>query len=247
MEPTNSEFFKKLQKDRLPKPVDIERISRSIAEERGNPDYYISPATWAEIERGTTPSIYKLFSLAVCLRMPYEQLMQVFGVDPRDTGLSSGLDPERSELVRINLKELGFSLQLDFSTHLDIQQTNLLQASSPAWQCLPAPLLERLNPSRYRYAVIGLEDDTMGDLMPPGSLIEIDPKQTSVESFAWKTLRERPAYVISHGQGHSCGWCQREGEELLLLPHPLSKVPVKRFIPPEKAEIIGRVVSVWFF
>ncbi len=249
MEPANSEvLIKKLQTDRLPKPVEIERVSRSIAEERGNPDYYISPDAWLEIEQGTTPSIYKLFSLAVCLRMPYERVIQAFGVELQRSWSGMELDPVRSELVRINLQELGFSFQLSFDTHFDIKQTNLLQSSSAAWQCLPAPLLERLNPARYHYAVIGLDDDSMGDLVPPGSLVEIDRRQNSIETFAWRNLRERPVYVIGHAAGgYSCGWCQQESKVLTLLPHPLSRLPVRRFALPQDAEIIGRVVSVWFF
>ncbi len=100
---------KRLQTEHLPKPAEIERISRSIAKEKGNPEYYISPAAWSQIKRGTTPSIYKLFSLAVCLRMPYERVVQAFGVDLERAG-SNGFGPDRAELVRINLQELGFSL-----------------------------------------------------------------------------------------------------------------------------------------
>ena len=103
------------------------------------------------------------------------------------------------------------------------------------------------NQPRYQYALIGTEDDSMGDLVPPGSLVEIDRRQTSTAGFAWKTLHERPVYVISHAQGHSCGWCQQDGPELTLLPHPLSKMTVRRFTFPVEAEIIGRVVSVWLF
>ena len=245
MEPINSEVLsRRLQTDSVLNLTEIERVSRSIAEEKGNPDYYISPATWVEIERGSTPSIYKIFSLAVCLRIPYERVMQAFGVDPFEAN-SSLL--ERTELVRINLRDLGFSLQLNFNTHFDVRQTGLLHTDSQAWHDLPAPLQERLNPSRYQYALIGTEDDSMGDLVPPGSLVEIDRRQTSTEGFAWKTLHERPLYVISHAQGHSCGWCQQDGPELTLLPHPLSKMTVRRFTFPVEAEIIGRVVSVWLF
>ncbi|HZR20036.1 MAG TPA: hypothetical protein VFE51_22320 [Verrucomicrobiae bacterium] len=248
MEPINSEIFRKrFDRDRLPEVADIERISRSIADEKGNSDYYISPATWSEIERGATPSIYKLFSLAVCLRMPYEQVMQAFGVDPQHARPGAGLDPVRTELVRINVKELGFSFQLDLDAHLDLRQTNLLQPDSAAWHLLPAPLQERLNPSRYHYAVIGLDDDSMADLVPPGSLVEIDRRQTTIETFAWRGLRERPIYVVRYAQSYHCGWCQQDGETVSLLPHPLSRMPVRRLVPGRNAEIIGRIVSLWFF
>ena len=246
MEPINSEvLIRKLRPESGLSLTEIERVSRSIAEQKGNPDYYISPAVWTDIERGSTPSIYKLFSLAVCLEVPYERVMQAFGVDPLEANAS--LEPERIELVRINLRELGFSFELRLDRHFNVKQTNLLYAESEAWHHLPGPLQERLNPSRYQYALIGSEDDSMGDLIPAGSLVEIDRRQTAIEGFAWKTLHERPVYVIHHAQGHSCGWCQQDGQELTLLPHPLSRMQVRRFILPQEAEIIGRVVSVWLF
>jgi hypothetical protein len=246
MEPTNSEVLsKRLQSEAVPTFAEIERVSRSIAEQKGNPDYYISPDTWDEIERGATPSIYKLFSLAMCMQVPYERVMQAFGVDPFE--FNAMVELERAELVRINLRELGFSFELKLSVSFDARQTHLLDAESEAWHHLPAPLQERLNPSRYQYGLIGSEDDSMGDLIPAGSLVEIDRRQTYLDGFAWKTLHERPVFMVRHAQGYSCGWCQQDGLELTLLPHPLSRTPVRRFALRQQAEIIGRVVSVWLF
>src|SRR5262249_649578 len=203
MEPTDSQVLsKKLQAETVLSLAEIERLSRSIAEQKGSPDYCISPDTWGEIERGTAPSIYKLFSLAVCLNVPYERVMQAFGVDPFEA--NAGVEPERSELVRINLRELGFSFELNLDRHFDLGQTHLLDAESEAWHHLPAPLQERLNPSRYQYGLIGSDDNSMGEMIPAGSLVEIDRRQTSLERSAWKTLQERPVYVIRHAQGYSC-------------------------------------------
>jgi hypothetical protein len=246
MEPTNSQVLsEKLQAQTVLTLEEIERLSRSIAEQKGNPDYYISPDAWGEIERGTTPSIYKLFSLAICLQVPYERVMQAFGVDLFDSNVRMEL--ERSELVRINLRELGFSLELNLERYLDVKHTHLLDAESAAWHHLPGPLQERLNPSRYQYGLIGSEDDSMGDLIPAGSLVEIDHRQTALDGFAWKTLHERPVYMVRHMDVYSCAWFQQDGPELTLLPHPLSKAPVRRFALPGQAEVIGRVVSVWLF
>jgi hypothetical protein len=246
MEPTNSQVLSdKLQAEAVVTLAEIERVSRSLAEQKGNPDYYISADAWGEIERGATPSIYKLFSLAICLQVPYERVMRAFGVDPLDANVRVEL--ERTELVRINLRELGFSFELNLDRHFDLRHTHLLDAESAAWQHLPAPLQERLNPSRYQYGLIGSEDDGMGDLIPAGSLVEIDRRQTSVDGFAWKTLHERPVFVVRHAHGYSCAWCQQDGPELTLLPHPLSRMQVLRFPLPQGAEIIGRVVSVWLF
>ena len=85
----------------------------------------------------------------------------------------------------------------------------------------------------------------MGDLIPPGSLVEIDVMQNAVQVFDWRTMRERPVYLVWHTDGHSCCWCQLEGKELTLLPYPLSRQPVRRFKVPREASVIGRVINAW--
>ena len=82
-------------------------------------------------------------------------------------------------------------------------------------------------------------------MIPPGSVVEIDKEQNTVLVFAWKTLRERPIYFVSHQQGYSCCWCQQEATELTLIPHPVSRQPIQRFRMPRDASIIGRVVNAW--
>jgi len=94
-------------------------------------------------------------------------------------------------------------------------------------------------------AVVGLKDDTMGELIPPGSLVEVDVMQNAVQVFDWKTIRERPVYLVWHTDGHSCCWCQLEGKELTLLPYPLSRQSVRRFKVPREASVIGRVINAW--
>jgi hypothetical protein len=110
---------------------------------------------------------------------------------------------------------------------------------------LPPALRSRLDPRRYRYAIVGVKDDTMGDLIPPGSLVEVDVMQNAVQVFDWRSMRERPVYLVWHTDGHSCCWCQQQGKELTLLPYPLSRRPVRRFKVPREASVIGRVINAW--
>jgi len=55
-------WIKQLLEERFIKASDVERLSRSIAEGKGNSDYYVSHATLADIAAGSIPSIYKIFS-----------------------------------------------------------------------------------------------------------------------------------------------------------------------------------------
>lgn len=73
-----------LLRERCLTASDVQSISRRIAKDKGVPDYYVAHSTLADIENGSIPGIRKLFSLSVCLRLPYDDLLIVWGVDPKE-------------------------------------------------------------------------------------------------------------------------------------------------------------------
>ncbi len=241
----SGKWIQELREDRFVKPSDIERISRSIAEEKGDPGFYLSHSTLADIEAGSVPSVHKLFSLAVCLRAPLNELLLVFGIDPDAVGRYAVPPTPGSTQLTTGVREPAFHFQLNFDRTFSLQETSLLGLDPQELAALPHALQARLDPKRYRYAVIGLKDDSMGELLPPGSLVEVDTTQNTVQISQWLTLRDRPVYLVWHTDGHSCCWCQLDGKELTLLPYPLSRQPVRRFRVPREASVIGRVVYAW--
>jgi transcriptional regulator with XRE-family HTH domain len=237
--------IRELREERLVKPSDIERTSRIIADSKGNADFYVSHSTLADIETGSVPSIYKLFSLAVCLGVPLDKLLSPFGIDSAEATSVEVRGSNPVALPPLAPQEAGFRFQLNFDTQFAFQETTLLRVPPQDASVLPGSLPRQLDPKRYRYAVIGAKDDTMGDLLPSGSLVEIDTTQITVQIFAWRAMRDRPLYLVWHTKGHTCCWCQLDGRELTLLPHPLSPHPVRRFKVPVEATIIGRVINAW--
>ena len=258
-------WIRQLREERFVKPSDIERVSRFIANAKGHPDFYVSHSTLADIEAGSVPSSHKLFSLAVCLKTSLDELLLVFGIDRDEVARfaiqpSPGLtqleptairqlavqpSPGLTQLEPTAIRQPGFRFQLNFDRNINRQDTSLLGMDPQQLAALPYALQKRLNPKRYRYALIGLDDDVMGDLIPPGSLVEVDTTQNSVQVSEWRTMRERPVYLVWHTQGHSCCWCQLDGRELILVPFPISSQPVRRLKVPREASIIGRVVNAW--
>jgi transcriptional regulator with XRE-family HTH domain len=239
-------WIRALREERLIKSTDIERITRTIAGEKQNTDFYVSHSTLADIEAGSIPSIHKLFSLAIALRVPLDQLLLPFGIDPKD---APAYEVESAQTVlRVQTpaaRGAAFRLQLNFTTNSSPQGTTLLGIQPEDLANLPPVLQARFDPVRYRYALIGSKDDTMAEILPPRSLVEIDITQNTVQVFMWRTLRERPIYLVWHTEGHTCSWCQVDGRELMLVPHPLSRQPVRRLRMPGEGTVIGRVTSAW--
>lgn len=244
MEP--GKWIRALREERSIKASDIEHTTRSIADARGNPDFYVSHSTLADIESGAIPGIHKLFSLALALKVPLNQLLLPFGIDQTEIAISDFKTPQEASALSVPPPpESLFHFQLKFDTNINAEETTLLKIQSHDLAILPPPLRARFDPTRYRYASIGSNDDSMADLLPPRSLVEIDTTQKAVQVFAWRTLRDRPIYLVWHANGHTCCWCQSDGKELLLIPHPLSRQRVRRFKMPTEATVVGRVTNAW--
>ncbi len=244
MEP--GKWIRALREERMIKPSDVERVTRTVADAKRNADFYISHSTLADIEAGSVPSIHKLYSLATCLKVPLNELLLPFGVNLEENKTyQAGAATDALTLQAAPGREPAFRFQLNFDTNYSSEETTLLRLRPQCVESLPGFFQARIDPVRYRYAVIGSKDDGMADLLPPRSLVEIDTAQNTVQVFAWRTLRDRPFYLVWHSGGHSCRWCQVDGRELTLLPHPLSRQPVRRFKMPGEATVVGRVTNAW--
>src|SRR5258706_14762127 len=93
MEPGS--WIRSVREERLIKPSDVERISRNIAAEKGNNDFYISHSTLADIEAGSVPGVHKLFILSICLRVSLQELLLPLRGNPEDISTSPAkFDPD---------------------------------------------------------------------------------------------------------------------------------------------------------
>jgi transcriptional regulator with XRE-family HTH domain len=243
---SSGEVIQELREQRLVKTSEVERTSREIASVKGNADFYVSHSTLADVENGSVPSIYKLFSLAVCLKVSLEELLMLFGIDAKEaTSFGANYETELPKATADEGCERVFPFLSGFEASFYNDETTLLTLNPREFATLPPTQPGLLASRRYRYAVIGLKDDTMGELIPPGSVVEIDTAETTVHVADWKTLRERPIYLVWHTDGHSCCWCHLEGKDLTVLPYPISQQTVRRFKVPREACVIGRVTKAW--
>jgi transcriptional regulator with XRE-family HTH domain len=243
-------WIRALREERLIKPSDVERITRAVADAKRNSDFYVPHSTLADIESGSVPSIHKLFSLAISLKVPLNELLLLFGIDPKEINdYALTAVPDATEIQHRPLSaaasEPHFRFALNFDTNIATEETTLLRLRPQDAANLPAALMTKVDPVRYRYAVIGANDDSMGDLLPSKSIVQIDTSQNTVRVFAWRRLRERPIYLIWHTDGHTCCWCQADGRDLILVPHPISRQPVRRFKMPREANVVGTVTNAW--
>jgi hypothetical protein len=101
--------------------------------------------------------------------------------------------------------------------------------------------------ARFEPGVIGKNDRTLDPMVPPGSIVYIDPNDRIIPTRRnWTHEFQRPIYFLLTRDAYICGWCEldEDSEWLTVIPHPLSPVSVRRWKYRAEIENVGRVVVV---
>jgi transcriptional regulator with XRE-family HTH domain len=214
---------------------EVEQASRRIANAKGDKRFCISNGWLAQLENGVSePSIYKLFSLSVIYHANFLDLIRLYNIDVDDKEkYESVANPHFTQLISHKASsQTPFEIpkcQDRLETGLSISASQLAGAEA----CVPHII----------YGHLGLADLTMYPMIRPGSLLKIDTRVESVLTLAWQNEYERPIYFIELRDAYACGWCELQGNQLLVIPHHSSPGGIRQFTYPREAEIVGRVVG----
>ncbi len=227
---------------------EVEEHSRKIAEAERNEDFYISNAWLTQIENKTSvPSIYKLYSLSVIYRVDFLKLLSMFGVDLDRRGkYELAIPVPKTHLTTLEVYdgERTVTFPVRFDRGFSPDKTNLISRMVEIWGEVPIALIQHLDIRHSQYGYIGLQDYTLHPLLRPGSFVQIDSRLNKVQTSAWRTEFDRPIYFIELRDGYACSWCELRGNQLTLLPHPLSPCSIRQFNYTSEAEIVGQVTAV---
>ncbi len=240
--------MKRIREKLLLKYRDVAEASQSIARQHANPEFAIGLSRLADIEnKGTVPSIYRLYSMGAIYGMELNQVLAIFGVNasqmPADSmrlafprTRQAHFDPDGRTGVEVpaNL-EAGA---------LEFRSTSYMSRQLHRWGKLPIVLLQSLDLRRQHYAFIGTDDWSMHPMIRPGSFIQIDEAKRQIKRDTWVHDYERPIYFLEHRNGFRCGWCTLSDHWLIVQSHPASAVPPAIFKYPGEVDVIGQVVGV---
>jgi hypothetical protein len=113
-----------------------------------------------------------------------------------------------------------------------------------AWSNVPLLLMLDVDWSRGPLVFIGLSDQMMSPLLPPGSLLQLNQKVRTVTNGLW-TEFERPVYLIECGDRFYCCHAQRQGETLLLISHDESPSRCIIRVPVRETKVRGQVIPIF--
>lgn len=112
------------------------------------------------------------------------------------------------------------------------------------WSDIPLLLMLDIDWERGPLVLIGLSDRMMWPLLPPGSLLQLDPKVRTIADGTWPEF-ERPIYLIEYGGRFHCCHAQRRGETLRLISHAESLAPPAIPIPFKEARVRGQLTPIF--
>jgi transcriptional regulator with XRE-family HTH domain len=226
---------------------DVEEASQQIAVFRQSDEYVIALSRLSDIEnKGTLPSIYRLYTLCTIYRLDLEEVLSWYGVElSAMTADAARISLERTHLISFSSAQGGevqFPLTLD--PGIDVKRTHYLSRMIQKWGKLPLMLLSGMELKNRRYAFIGTEDWFMYPLLPPGSLVIVDEEKRRVQNTGWTNEFERPIYLLESRDGFLCGWCTLSENQLVVQPHPSSMLSPLVFVYSEEIDVIGQVTAV---
>lgn len=225
------EALKRLRIDRNITVRDVECASHRIAIAKDNRRFQISNGWLVQLENGTSePSASKLFSLSVIYNVQLVTMLRLYDIDVNETdNIRVVAQPDINHLIGEGHQHLRDDCQL------------VSPAASESGPCKPNHENGTAASPGLLRGYIGISDLTMYPLIRPGAFVLIDGKQKKVEPKVWRNEYERPIYFVELRSGYACGWCELDRRNLIIIPHPLSPVPVRQFSVPTEAEIVGRV------
>jgi transcriptional regulator with XRE-family HTH domain len=226
---------------------DVEEASQRIALERGNREFSIGLSRLADIEnKGTVPSIYRLYSLCAIYGLDLGTVLQWYGIGLAEmAGDAAKLGLQRTRLVSFEPPgRTQIELPADLGAGLDLRRTSFVSRQIRKWGKLPAVLLNSLDLSGHRYAFIGTDDWSMHPIIRPGSFVQIEEAKRRIKRDDAAHEYEKPIYFVEHRGGFRCGWCTEVGGFLIVQSHPASAVAPEIYKYPGEAEILGQIVGV---
>ncbi len=226
---------------------DVEEASQRIANQHGNHEFLIGLSRLADIEnKGTTPSIFRLYSLCAIYRIDYPTALAWYGV-PLDTlpADASHFGSQKTQPFDMEPRDdtvITFPTEMDSA--VDLRSTFHLNRCVRSWGKLPIALINGLEIRKHRYAFIGTDDWFMFPIIPPGSFLQLDEKKNRVVRNGWDSEFERPIYFVEHRSGFKCGWCSEQNGCLIMQPHSASNEVPLVFSNAKDVEVIGQVIGV---
>ena len=225
---------------------EVGEASAQIANRHHNDEFLIALSRLSDIEnKGTVPSIFRLYSLSTIYRLDLQEVLDWYGVSlagqPAD---AASITIGKTHPINFHSGFYGdLQVPLALDPGVDLKKTTFLSHVVQRWGKLPLSLLSGTDIKTLRYAFVGSDDWSMYPLIQPEALILIDESQRKIATSGWSSEFDRPIYFVEHRSGYFLGWCSQVDRLLIVSPHPSSRC-VPQVFQMDQVDIVGQVSGV---
>lgn len=225
---------------------DVEEASTRIAASHQNDEFVVALSRLADIEnKGTMPSVYRLYSLCAIYRLELTDVLGWYGVSSATLpGDSDVIQIARTHPVGFHPEEGEIQVPIALDPGLDMSKTVFLSRLIQKWGKVPLMLLNNLDLRNLRYGYIGTDDWSMHPILAPASVVVIDDTKRRISNSGWASEFDRPIYFLEHREGYACGWCSLRDGQLSIQFHASSGCDPEVYASPSEVEVIGQVIHV---
>ncbi|MBP7865966.1 MAG: XRE family transcriptional regulator [Acidobacteria bacterium] len=226
---------------------DVVQATLKVAEKTGERLYAVAPAQLADAENhGQKLGIHKICALAVVYRKSVLEILDLMGVDAyKCLDYQDCFCTKVTHPIDVPFSYSGVEVPTRVDPNFNQNTTSLLNDFIEAWGNIPFEFLLRIQFDKFLFVYIGSGDNLMYPILRPGDIVKVDSREKNLIHGGWANEYERPIYLVEITSGWRCAWCVRDGNDLILLPHPLSQKGPEIYRMHADAEIVGRVVGGW--
>src|SRR5437879_2447878 len=131
-------------RDRLSLTIrDVEEASRKIANRHKNDEYVVGLSRLSEIEnKGTVPTVYRLYSLCAIYRLDLVDVLEWYGVDMGELPADAvAVEINRTHMIGFGTGHSGHvQMPLALDPGIDMRRTSYLSRMIQKWGRLPLAL-----------------------------------------------------------------------------------------------------------
>ncbi len=225
---------------------DVEEASNLIASSKKSDEFIINLSRLSDIEnKGTVPSIYRLYSLCTIYRMDVTEVLDWYGVKLADQPADAAMiSIGKTHVIGFSAPPWGdFQMPLSLESGIDLRKTELLSRLVQRWGKMSISLLGSLELKHLRYAFVGSDDWRMYPIIYPESLLLIDETKKKIVNSGWVNQYQQPIYFLEHRTGCYVGWCHMVDQQIVVLAHPASGCgPI--ILNFAETDILGQVTGI---
>lgn len=226
---------------------DASAMSRHIARELGDPQYFAASGSLSDYEAQDSPPrhIHKAMTLCVIYGLPFSTFLKSVGLDLEETGKDPIPDSLVPREVPAGSRDAGSKTDAATAGGFLEQLLNRVQAVPFFLRESLSTLSGLKSPSLHDFFWVGEDRNPLHPILVNGLLVVVNRQKKKPIYCRSMSVWQQPLYMLLRRDGtYMCGCCSLETDTLVMHPYPLNHQRPEQLRNHYDAEVVGQIVAV---